>query len=76
MTVDTVKDQRVTNIGFKMDAGVVDLAPFCEWAEEYSNQVYDGIGMLVNQAALSFNHWFGSIPETNSVIKDIEGLSK
>ena len=50
--------------------------PFCEWAEEYSNQVYDGIGMLVNQAALSFNHWFGSIPETNSVIKDIEGLSK
>ena len=50
--------------------------PFCEWAEEYSNQVYDGIGMLVNQAALSFNHWFGTIPETNSVIKDIEGLSK
>jgi shikimate 5-dehydrogenase len=50
--------------------------PFCEWAEEYSNHVYDGIGMLVNQAALSFNHWFGKIPETNSVIKDIEGLSK
>ena len=50
--------------------------PFCEWAEEYSNQVYDGIGMLVNQAALSFNHWFGTIPETDSVIKDIEGLSK
>jgi long-subunit fatty acid transport protein len=25
VTVDTVKDQRVTNIGFKMDAGVVDL---------------------------------------------------
>ena len=71
-----------SNISVSESAVFYDLnyslakTPFCEWAEEYSNQVYDGIGMLVNQAALSFNHWFGSIPETNSVIKDIEGLSK
>ena len=71
-----------SNISVSESAVFYDLnyslakTPFGEWAEEYSNQVYDGIGMLVNQAALSFNHWFGSIPETNSVIKDIEGLSK
>lgn len=71
-----------SNISVSESAVFYDLnyslakTPFCEWAEEYSSQVYDGIGMLVNQAALSFNHWFGSIPEINSVIKDIKGLSK
>ena len=50
--------------------------PFCEWALESSKRVYDGTGMLVNQAAQSFKLWFGVIPEIDQVLEDLKGLAK
>ena len=47
---------------------------FCKWANENSNNVFDGMGMLVYQAAYSFEKWFGTFPETKSVIKDLEDM--
>tara|TARA_B100000886_G_scaffold334072_1_gene289054 strand:+ start:1983 stop:2801 length:819 start_codon:yes stop_codon:yes gene_type:complete len=48
--------------------------PFCKWASENSRHVFDGIGMLVYQAAYSFEKWFDIFPETESVISDLEGI--
>ena len=48
--------------------------PFCKWAKGISNNVYDGIGMLVHQAAHSYNMWFGIFPDTTKVIQDIEDM--
>ena len=50
--------------------------PFCEWALESSTRVYDGTGMLVNQAAESFKLWFGVTPKTDHVLEDLKGLAK
>ena len=47
---------------------------FCKWANEKSKNVFDGMGMLVYQAAYSFEKWFGVFPETKSVIKDLEDM--
>jgi len=48
--------------------------PFCKWANENSRNVFDGIGMLVYQAAHSFEKWFDVFPETEGVISDLEGM--
>ena len=48
--------------------------PFCKWALGHSNNVYDGMGMLVYQAAHSFDKWFGVFPETERVINDLESM--
>ena len=40
---------------------------FSEWASQFSNNVFDGKGMLVRQAALSFKHWFGFSPNAEEV---------
>ena len=40
---------------------------FSEWASQFSNNVFDGKGMLVQQAALSFKHWFGFSPNAEAV---------
>ena len=48
--------------------------PFCKWAKNISDNVFDGTGMLVYQAAYSFEKWFNVFPETDKVIKDLEGL--
>ena len=48
--------------------------PFCKWAKDSSNNVFDGTGMLVYQAAHSFEKWFNIFPETIKVIKDLEDL--
>ena len=48
--------------------------PFCKWAKDISDKVFDGTGMLVYQAAYSFEKWFNVFPETDKVIKDLEGL--
>jgi len=45
-----------------------DIAPtpFLKWADQYSSgQAYDGFGMLVNQAALSFKLWTDIGPDAN-----------
>jgi shikimate dehydrogenase len=44
-------------------------SPFMKWSFENSaRQVSDGLGMLVEQAALSFNFWHKKSPRTDSVI--------
>ncbi|MEC7596099.1 MAG: shikimate dehydrogenase [Pseudomonadota bacterium] len=43
--------------------------PFMKWAHNNSaKMVSDGLGMLVEQAALSFNYWLGKKPNTSSII--------
>ena len=43
--------------------------PFMKWSLENSaREVSDGLGMLVEQAALSFNFWHGISPKTDSVL--------
>jgi shikimate dehydrogenase len=41
------------------------LTPFLRWASHYSDQCHNGIGMLINQAALSFELWTGIKPNTD-----------
>ena len=46
--------------------------PFMKWANENSaRKVSDGLGMLVEQAALSFSFWLGKNPQTKPVIESI-----
>jgi shikimate dehydrogenase len=41
---------------------------FCDWAHRHgAAQVADGLGMLVEQAALAFELWHGVLPETVDV---------
>ena len=54
----------------------LDSTPFCAWATDYSPIVFDGTGMLVNQAAHSFNLWFGVFPATEEVLEDIKSLKE
>jgi shikimate dehydrogenase len=46
--------------------------PFMKWANKHSaRKVSDGLGMLVEQAALSFYFWLGKNPQTKPVIDSI-----
>ncbi len=46
--------------------------PFMKWAKQHSaRKVTDGLGMLVEQAALSFSFWLGKNPQTQSIINSI-----
>ena len=39
---------------------------FCQWAQQNKAQAYaDGLGMLIAQAALSFQRWHGVMPDIN-----------
>lgn len=47
--------------------------PFLHWAKNQGGQLcYDGLGMLIEQAALSFNLWHGIYPETPKILKMLE----
>jgi len=50
-----------------------ELTPFLVWAKaQGAPKVIDGIGMLVGQAAVSFNIWRGVKPEVETVIKQLK----
>lgn len=41
--------------------------PFLDWASRQgATACHEGLGMLVEQAALSFQHWTGQLPDTES----------
>jgi shikimate dehydrogenase len=49
--------------------------PFMRWARQQgAKHVFDGKGMLVEQAAESFRIWRGCEPETAAVIEALAGL--
>ena len=54
----------------------LESTPFCSWAKEHSSQVFDGIGMLVYQAAQSFKLRFGKTPSTEYIFQDIKNLNE
>ena len=63
---------------FRSDAVSYDMmysaqaTPFMQWSSTHgAAQVFDGLGMLVEQAAESFYIWRGVKPETKSVIKQL-----
>lgn len=54
-----------------------DLTPFLRWAKENGAiKVIDGLGMLVGQAAVSFEVWRGVAPEVQSVIDTLRASLK
>lgn len=50
--------------------------PFMQLAEQHGATTADGLGMLVEQAAKSFEIWYGVMPETRGVIADIRNQLK
>jgi len=51
------------------------LTPFLTWCRARNCREYsDGLGMLVEQAALAFNIWFERQVETGDVIRRLRGL--
>ncbi|OUR63528.1 shikimate dehydrogenase [Colwellia sp. 39_35_sub15_T18] len=50
-----------------------EFTPFLNWAKSQGAiKVIDGIGMLVGQAAVSFNIWRGLKPEVETVIEQLK----
>jgi shikimate dehydrogenase len=50
-----------------------ELTSFLSWAKEHGAiKVIDGIGMLVGQAAVSFNIWRGVTPKVDIVIEQLK----
>ena len=57
---------------FCYDLSYGESAAFAQWARRVSaSGVADGLGMLVEQAALSYEIWFGEKPETAIVHKQL-----
>ena len=49
------------------------VTAYCQWARAVGADAADGLGMLVEQAALAFQIWRGSNPDTASVLADLRG---
>ncbi|HKJ17441.1 MAG TPA: shikimate dehydrogenase [Xanthomonadales bacterium] len=49
--------------------------PLGKWCEKLGTSFYSGWGMLVEQAALSFEIWTGKAPETSEVLENLRHLS-
>ena len=48
--------------------------PFLQWCKAQADcETADGLGMLVEQAALAFQIWFGQMPNTKPVINALSG---
>ena len=51
-----------------------EITPFNRWALDYgAKAAFDGLGMLVEQAAESFRLWRGVMPTTQMLIKELRG---
>jgi len=51
--------------------------PFTDWAlEQGAEHVTDGLGMLVEQAAGSFELWHGVYPDTSPILRSLRPCSK
>ena len=50
----------------------INETPFCKWAKSFTEKNFDGTGMLVHQAAKSFNLWFNYEPDVVNVLNEIE----
>ena len=65
------------NLKISKDCILYDLSygnphkPTRNWFKKYSQYIYSGEGMLVEQAALSFEYWFEKKPTTKNIIKEI-----
>jgi shikimate dehydrogenase len=44
---------------------------FIQWAQAHGTEARDGLGMLVEQAAASFQLWRGVKPPTQQVLTDL-----
>ena len=69
--------------GLAKDALCYDLVyakkktPFIRWAKKNgANQVADGMGMLIEQAAYSFAFWFGEMPQTKNIRKELKAYAR
>jgi shikimate dehydrogenase len=47
---------------------------FMDWASQHGAQPRDGLGMLVEQAAVAFEHWRGVRPDTAPVLAALRAL--
>jgi shikimate dehydrogenase len=48
--------------------------PFMDWAKHNNaKMIVDGLGMLVEQAAVAFKFWTGSQPDTEKVLSSLRG---
>jgi shikimate dehydrogenase len=54
------------SIGYDLSYGAAAM-PFLSWASEQEFTAYDGLGMLVEQAAEAFLIWHGVRPKTQSI---------
>jgi len=46
-------------------------APLAQWGSAHDLVIFDGLGMLIRQAALSFQHWTGFMPEAEPVMAQL-----
>ena len=64
----------LTNLSVCYDMMYGSKTPFMKEAYKKTDLVYDGIGMLVEQAAVSFNIWHHLNPITKNIEEDLKSL--